>query len=180
MELITSCIVLGTGIVAIVVLPFWAMQREWFRRWAMISVISMNGVATVCVAYFLLRYEAKESSSHPPSSVDLGSLAYPALPSVLFLMATFVCWSSVKFQRAVAVVAAWVGFLCVGVMWSELSRPYTNSRTGPGTGFLSFMTWFVGMGVSIVVLLIAASSRAWGAYRGIRPKDDSEFQKLGG
>jgi hypothetical protein len=180
MELITSCVALGTGIVAIAVLPIWAMQKEWLRRWATISIISVSGVATVWVAYFLLRYETKESSGPTSPSVDLGSLVYPALPSIFFLMATFMCWSSVKFQRAVAVIASWVGFLCVGVMWSELSRPYTNSRTGPGTGFLSFIAWFVGMGLSIIVVLIAASSCAWSAFRGQRSKDNSDFHKLGG
>jgi protein-S-isoprenylcysteine O-methyltransferase Ste14 len=83
------------------------------------------------------------------------------------------CWRSVKMQWGVTVVAALVGVFHVGVMFLELSGPHNAGRTGPGTGTLSILSWIVAIGVSVVVLLVAAAASAW-MRLGTRGDSDSD------
>jgi hypothetical protein len=130
-------------------------------HWVGLSVISVAGVTTVCLLYFVLWHKGPKPGYPTLTGEIVEQLALFALPTVLFLVAALISWRSIKMQRAVTVVAVLAGVVCAGVTSMELYEPYQASRTGPGTGFLSLMSWALGLVMSVVVFLIAA----WRSFR---------------
>jgi hypothetical protein len=102
MDLVAAVIAFAVGVATLIELPIWAMQWGWFRRWATLLVIIAAGAATVCIAYLLLRYEAMAGHADPKPAIDTRPLVFAPVPTVLFLVANFMCWQSIKMQRAMA------------------------------------------------------------------------------
>src|SRR5262249_15784862 len=97
--------------------------------------------------------------------VEPGTLAWSALPTALFLAASLSRRKSLGMQRLVAVAAVVVAVLIGGTICFELSRRFVPSRTGPGTGVLSFLAQIAGtLGVGFV-LLVAAGAAVWEWFR---------------
>jgi hypothetical protein len=61
----------------------------------------------------------------------------------------------------VAAAAVVDAVLIGGTVCFELSRPFVPSRTGPGTGALSFLAEVAGSFVAVIVFIIAAAAALW-------------------
>jgi hypothetical protein len=140
----------------VIALCAWARTPSYWRQW----VICIAGAVTVAVAYRLFSYRGTDMPPAEITEIDLQILILPALPTMFFLAATLVCCKSAKLQFAIVAAATLVCLFCVSVMWYELSRPFIPSRTGPGTGFKSLGSWYAGIAVSVVAVLVAAATRA--------------------
>jgi hypothetical protein len=79
----------------------------------------------------------------------------------LFLAASFMRRKSAEIQWMVTGAALLAGILCVGSIWLDLSRPWVEGRTGPGSGTVSMLAWMAGVAIAMVVLLIAVGTAAW-------------------
>ena len=149
-------------------------SNEWSAR-ATLSVISVAGVAAICAAYHLPRHFARDRIPLPKEYRQV--LGITVLPTVIFVAAALVSWSSVKLQRAVAITAALVGALSVGGSLLTLSGPQ-HGGTGMGSEIFALISWIVGAGVSAVLLLIGAANYGWRSWHpGASPSTDDSGRK---
>ena len=140
-------------------------------RWTLrvtLLVTGLSGLVTVALYYLILGYGLEGLFSYP---VEPRILAESALPTALFLAASLIRRKSLAIQRVVAAAAVVIAVLIGGTICFELSRRFIPSRTGPGTGVLSFLAVIAGSLGALMVLLVAAGSAVWNWFRrgGIAP-----------
>jgi len=144
-------------------MPKWSFRAS---LWA----IAITGLVTVVFANLILGYGPDGIDLRgvwsDPSSREL--LAGSLIPSALFALAALFCRRSVAMQRGIAVAAAIAAVVLGATACAELRGQYIPSRTGPGTGTLSYVAWFLELCLAGVMLVTSAGFAVWNQVCGNR------------
>jgi hypothetical protein len=111
---------------------------------------------------FLQLYERRLMGTHTP--IDQKLLAGSILPAGLFLIALLSSLRSNRLQKATAIFAGLTGILFVGGALLAVSTGFGHG-TGLGGEIFALLAWLFGVGMSVVMLLIAVANGAWRTLR---------------